>query len=49
MDSYLIPAPIPQNDGLYSHRPDRHPIRYVCYIRRDPLFTDLFRKLTEFK
>jgi len=49
MDSYLIPAPIPEDDGLYAHRPDRHPLRYVCYIRRDPLFTDLFQKLNAWK
>ena len=45
MNSYLIPAPIPEDDGQYATRPDRHPIRYVCYIYRDRLFEDLFNKL----
>ena len=49
MESHLTPAPIPEYDGFYAFRPDRHPIRYVSYIRRDPLFTDLFQKLIAWK
>ncbi len=45
MNSYLIPSPIPQYDHHYSQRADRHPIRYVYHIKRDALFTDLFKKL----
>lgn len=45
MSSYLIPSPIPEDDGQYAIRSDRHPIRYVCYINRDRLFEDLFHKL----
>ena len=45
MNSYLIPAPIPEYDGQYALRRDRHPIRYVYQIKRDALFTDLFRRL----
>jgi len=47
MRSYSIPSPIPQYDGQYSRRPDRHPIRYVYHVMRDAIFTDLFRKLSE--
>ncbi len=45
MESYLVPAPIPENDGQYATRPDRHPMRYVCYLYRDRIFRDLFEKL----
>ena len=47
MKSYLIPAPIPQYDNHYSFDPTRHPIRYVYHIRRDPLYYELFTKITK--
>lgn len=45
MRSYLIPAPIPEYDHYYSQDPTRHLIRYVYGLKRDAIFTDLFRKL----
>ena len=45
MTSYLTPSPIPQYDHHYSQDPTRHPIRYVYGVKRDAIFTDLFRKL----
>ncbi|MBQ9783843.1 MAG: nucleoside hydrolase [Clostridia bacterium] len=45
MYSYLTAAPIPQYDHYYSLAPTRHPIRYVYGVKRDAIFTDLFRKL----
>ena len=47
MRSYITPSPIPQYDHHYSFDPTRHPIRYVYYINRDAIFTDLFKKLRE--
>ena len=47
MKSYLIPSPIPQYDNHYSFDPTRHPIRYVYHIRRDPLYYELFTKITK--
>ena len=49
MDSYKIPALIPQYDNTYSTDPTRHPIRYVYHVYRDAIFTDLFTKLRNFK
>ena len=45
MLSYLRPALIPQYDGTYSEQPTRHPMRYVYFIKRYDLMTDLFLKL----
>lgn len=43
-----IPAPRPELDGSYSFPTEgRKPITYVFGVKRVPLFTDLFRKLTE--
>ena len=47
MNSCLVPAPIPEYDGQYALRRDRHLIRYVYQIKRDALFTDLFGKLQQ--
>ena len=40
-----VPAPIPQYNHSYAFSEDRRPIKYVWYIRRNELFTDLFNKL----
>ena len=45
MKSYLRPAAIPQYDNTYPEQPTRHPMRYVYFIKRYDLMTDLFRKL----
>ncbi len=42
---YLRPALIPQYDGTYSEQPARHPMRYVYFVCRYGLMTDLFQKL----
>ncbi len=47
MKSYLIPSPTPQYDNHYSFDPNRHLIRYVYHIRRDPLYYELFTKIAE--
>lgn len=43
----ITPAPVPQDDCTFSFPPDRHPIRYVYYIKKDPLTADLVQKLTD--
>lgn len=45
MRSYITSSPIPQYDHHYSFDPTRHPIQYVYRVDRDPIFTDLFKKL----
>lgn len=45
MLSYLRPALIPQYDRTYSEQPTRHTMRYVYFVCRYGLMTDLFRKL----
>ena len=45
MKSYLMPAPIPQDEGHYSYDPHRHVLRYVYAINRDALFTHLFETI----
>lgn len=47
MDSILIPSPIPEYDHHYGFDPSRHLIRYVCDIKRDLLFADLFETLVK--
>lgn len=47
MKSYLIPAPIPQYDNHYSFDANRHLMRYVYHIRRDPLYYELFTSITD--
>ena len=47
MNSYQLPAPIPEYDHRWAKNPFRHPITYVYYIRRDALFEDLFSKLAK--
>lgn len=44
--SRIIPAPLPEYSGIYSYPEGRHPIRYVNRVKRTPLFTDLFNKLS---
>lgn len=41
----LIKRPLPAYDGGYEFPMDAKPYRYVYYIKRDLLFTDLFQKL----
>lgn len=42
----MVPSPIPRRDHTYSFYPDRHPIKYVYYIKKDPLIADIAHKLT---
>jgi len=46
LGSYLMPAPVPEYDGIYAFPPARHTIRYIYEVRRDALFTSLFQKLS---
>ncbi len=41
----LTDSPLPEYDGTYSFPEGRHPIKYVHYVDRDKLFSDLFAKL----
>lgn len=45
MDSRIIPTPMPTYDNLYEESPDALPERYVYYVKRDALMTDLMKKL----
>lgn len=45
MRDRLVPSPIPQYDSTYAFDPNRHPIKYVYYVQKDPLIADLARKL----
>lgn len=44
--SRVQPAQMPEYDLGYSYNPERHPIRFVCHVKRDAVFADLFQKLT---
>ena len=46
MDDMLIPSPIPEYDSHYSTDPERHLMRYVYNIKREPLLFDMFVKLS---
>jgi inosine-uridine nucleoside N-ribohydrolase len=43
--SVLVPTPILTDNTTYSFDRGRHVMRYVTYIRRDPILRDFFRKL----
>jgi inosine-uridine nucleoside N-ribohydrolase len=43
--SVLVPTPILTDNTTYSVDRGRHLMRYVTYIRRDPIFRDFFQKL----
>ena len=47
MTSYLMPAPIPEYDNHYAFDHTRHMIRYVNWIHRDALMTDMLTKLAK--
>ena len=46
-DMVIIPTPRVTADGYYAFDGARHPYIYVRRIRRDPLYADLFKKLSE--
>lgn len=46
MLSRIISAPLPSYDNLYSKNPNGQFMRYVYYIKKDPLLNDLIEKLT---
>lgn len=41
----LWTVPLWSTTGTYSFPTGRHPIKYVHYVDRDKLFSDLFAKL----
>lgn len=43
----LIPSPIPAYDGHWASDPTRHMIKYVYAVNRDPLWEDVFGRLTK--
>ncbi|MGN6099927.1 MAG: nucleoside hydrolase [Devosia sp.] len=43
--SVLVPTPILTDNTTYSIDRSRHAMRYVTYIRRDPILRDFFAKL----
>ena len=45
MCSRIIDAPIPDYDNMYKSNPDGVKMRYVYYIKRDALMTDLINKI----
>ena len=47
MTSYLMPAPIPEYDHHYAFDHTRPMIRYINWIRRDALMTDMLTKLAK--
>jgi len=44
-ESALVPSPILTTECTWSYDPQRHLVREVTYIHRDPIFRDLFSKL----
>jgi len=47
MESKIMPCRIPEYDLKYREVPETKDIRYVNYIKRDPLLRDLVKKLTK--
>lgn len=42
----LIPSPILTDQYTWDINPERHTIRYAYYLHRDPIFADLFSKIS---
>ncbi|GAB5562196.1 MAG: nucleoside hydrolase [Synoicihabitans sp.] len=49
VDSHLVTSPVLNEDLTWSHPGGRHHIREIIYIRRDPVFRDLFQKLARYQ
>ena len=49
MKSRIVPVHLPTYDNYYSVQPNGLPIRYVYYINRDALMTDLLNRITHKK
>lgn len=47
MNDRLERSPVPEYDFHYAFDKNRHFIKYVYHISRDPIFEDLFNKLTK--
>ena len=47
MRSRLMPTPLPGYDHRWQFREDTSMCRYVYYVARDAIFTDLFTRLTK--
>ena len=47
MKTRIIPTPIPTRDSQYAIDPQGLPMRYVYYVEREALLTDLIEKITE--
>ncbi len=47
MRDKTVPMYLPEYDKTYSFNENGRPITYVCEIRRDALFDDLFRQLAQ--
>jgi inosine-uridine nucleoside N-ribohydrolase len=45
LDRY-IPSPIPEYDRTYGINSDRHPIKYVYYVKKDTIIRDMAHKLS---
>ncbi len=45
MDSRIVTAPVPTDEGVYEADDSGYPMRYVYYIKRDALMCDLFDKI----
>jgi inosine-uridine nucleoside N-ribohydrolase len=43
--SVLIPSPVLTDNMTFSVDRSRHPIRYVTYVRRNPILQDFIKKL----
>ena len=46
MKAKIITAPLPSYDNLYTQKPGNHSMRYVYFINKDVLMTDLIEKIT---
>ena len=41
----IIPAPVLEDDSSWRESAERHEFCFIRHIQRDPVFTDLFRRL----
>jgi len=46
MPTKVIPSPLLTDDGQYGLDPLRHPVRIAYMAKRNPIFKDMYRKLT---
>jgi len=47
ISSKILPSPLLNDDFIWGRDPSRHPVREATFVHRNPIFRDLFQKISE--